>query len=879
MRALVLMIIALFACGALGAERPNIIIVLADDFGYGDVSVFGGEVPTPHLDRMAKEGTRFTQFYVASPICSPSRAGIITGQFPGRWRMTSYLQARKGNAGCEQADFLATNAPSLPRVLKSAGYKTAHIGKWHLGGGRDVTNAPKFAAYGYDVGLGTYESPEPHAALTATNWIWSAHDQVKRHERTRWMVDRTLEFVRARKDSPAFVNLWLDDTHTPFVPSREQLAAAGVESDNPTEQQKYRAVLVEMDRQIGRLLDGLREMGQGTNTFVLFLGDNGALPTFRTRNGKLRASKLSLYEGGIRTPLIAHWPGRVPAGGVNDTSVVAAVDLLPTLCALADASLPPATRFDGEDVSRAFLGPGFMRTKPLFWEYGRNTNWFKFPASARDRSPNVAMREGPWKLLVNDDGSRGELYNIVADAGETQNVAAREPEVTQRLTKVALGWRKSLPGNKPNIVCFIADDHGVLDSEVYGNEQVRTPNMRRLANAGLTFTHAFVASPSCAPSRAALLTGLMPARNGAEANHSKPRADIKKLPAYLKELGYEVAAFGKVSHYKHTKDYDFDHFGHDGFHEHVAIPAALKCLRERKSDKPLCLFVGSNWPHVPWPDQAEGYDGTGLGLPATHVATDDTRRARALYYSAVTRMDHELGQVYDAALQLLGSNTVFLHTSDHGAQFPFGKWNCYDAGIRVSLIITWPGVVKPATHTDAMVSWVDILPTLIEAAGGQAPADIDGRSFLPVLRGEKRTHRERIFATHSGDGNMNVFPMRSVRSADWKFILNLHPEFSFHTHIDLAPRGDKPGYWGGYWVSWTNAAKTNAQAAPIVARYYQRSREELYDLRNDPFETNNLATDPRHVARMSSLRRELKAWMSDQGDKETVFGKPRILER
>src|SRR5687767_656419 len=158
---------------------------------------------------------------------------------------------------------------------------------------------------------------------------------------------------------------------------------------------------------------------------------------------------------------------------------------------------------------------------------------------------------------------------------------------------------------QPNIVVFLADDHGFLDSEVYGARDARTPNMLRLAQAGMTFTHAFVASPSCAPSRAALLTGLMPARNGAEANHARPRPEIKKLPAYLKELGYETAAFGKVSHYKHTHEYGFDYFAHDGFHEHAAIPAMLKWLRERQSDKPLCLFVGSNWPHVPWPEQAD----------------------------------------------------------------------------------------------------------------------------------------------------------------------------------------------------------------------------------------------------------------------------------
>ena len=248
-------------------DNPNIVIVLADDFGFGDVSCYGGEVPTPHLDRMAREGMRFTQFYVASPICSPSRAGLITGQFPARWRITSFLQTREGNAGCEQADFLAATRRRFPRALKTAGYATAHIGKWHLGGGRDVTNAPPFAAYGYDLGFGTYESPQPHPDITATNWIWSPTDKVKRRERTRWMVDRALEFLRERKDGPCFVNLWLDDTHTPFVPSAEQLTAAGITTEKPTHAKKYRAVLIEMDRQIGRLLDGLRDDNE---TLVLF---------------------------------------------------------------------------------------------------------------------------------------------------------------------------------------------------------------------------------------------------------------------------------------------------------------------------------------------------------------------------------------------------------------------------------------------------------------------------------------------------------------------------------------------------------------------------------------------------------------------------------
>jgi N-sulfoglucosamine sulfohydrolase len=384
-----------------------------------------------------------------------------------------------------------------------------------------------------------------------------------------------------------------------------------------------------------------------------------------------------------------------------------------------------------------------------------------------------------------------------------------------------------------------------------------------------------VASPSCAPSRAALLTGLMPARNGAEANHTKPRAEIKKLPAYLKELGYEVAAFGKVSHYKHTADYGFDHYAHDGFHEHEAIPAALKWLRERKTDKPLCLFVGSNWPHVPWPETNGPDDAATVTLPPTLADTPETRRARSLYAAAVTHMDDELGRVLDAARERLGTNVLFIMSSDHGAQFPFAKWNCSDAGIRIPLLVSWPDVIQPGLRTGAMVSWVDILPTLIEVAGGQPPASIDGRSFASVLLGRSMECRDRIFTTHSADGKMNIYPMRSLRTRDWKLILNLHPEFKFTTHIDLAPRGDNPGYWGGYWDSWTRAAETNADAAAKVKRYYHRPALELYDLRADPHEQHNLAGELAQANRVKQMRAELKSWMRDQGDQQRVYGTPK----
>lgn len=432
---------------------------------------------------------------------------------------------------------------------------------------------------------------------------------------------------------------------------------------------------------------------------------------------------------------------------------------------------------------------------------------------------------------------------------------------------------------RPDMVVFLADDHSQLDTTPYGGYGIRTPQMQRLADSGLTFTRAYVASPSCAPSRAALLTGLMPARNGAEANHAKPQPNIKKWPAYFQEQGYEVVAFGKVSHYRHTQDYGFDHFGHDSFHDHAGIAAAVQFLKDRDARplghrKPLCLFVGSNWPHVPWPETELGYDPEKLPLPAGSIDTPKTRLWRARYAAAVTKADDDLGQILDAAELYLSYNSLFLFSSDHGAQWPFAKWNLYEAGVCVPLIVAWPGTVAPGTRTSAMVSWADLLPTLLEIAGGTPPNNIDGRSFQAVVRGRSHQHHEHIYITHANDKRMNIYPSRAVRDQRWKYIRNLHPEFAFTTHLDLVA-----GHLGqrAFFSTWEAAAVTDQQAAAILHRYHQRPTEELYDLQTDPHEQRNLAQDLQYKDIVAGLRSRLDDWMTQQQDQRTVHAKPRLL--
>lgn len=369
---------------------------------------------------------------------------MLTGMYPGRWNFSTYLDNKKHNRDAEQTDFLDPAAPSIGRVFKSAGYATGHFGKWHMGGGRDVKNAPHFSKYGFDAHASTYESPQPDPLLTATNWIWSDKDSIKRWDRTRYFVDQTLKFMKANKGTPCFVNLWPDDVHTPWVPNTGE-GYTGKFPLNEEEEAAFKLVLKELDVQIGRLVEGLKQMGELDNTIIVFTSDNGALPSFKgSRNGGLRGSKLSLYEGGTRMPFIISWPAKIPAGRTDAASEVNSVDLLPSLAKMAGVDLPSGYKGDGLDRSGVFTGKPSLRKKDMFWEYGRNDIAFRYPKPV-DRSPNLAVRSGAWKLLMNHDGSGIELYNIVNDKQETRNLSEEQPKVAARLKKALGDWWAGLP--------------------------------------------------------------------------------------------------------------------------------------------------------------------------------------------------------------------------------------------------------------------------------------------------------------------------------------------------------------------------------------------------------------------------------------------------
>lgn len=428
----------------------------------------------------------------------------------------------------------------------------------------------------------------------------------------------------------------------------------------------------------------------------------------------------------------------------------------------------------------------------------------------------------------------------------------------------------------PNIVLFIADDLGVRDIQPYGNRMVRTPHLQQLRSESLLFTHAFASSPTCGPSRSSLFTGLLPMRHGAHGNHSGVNNGTLSVVQHMEKLGYRVAIAGKL-HVGPQDVFPFEHIagtnvrepGYEkkpGLFHDLELGPVDTWLRKQQSDKPFVLIVADHSPHVVWPAKAT-YRTDEVDIPAVHIDTEKTRRARARYYTDVTKMDANVGKILALIdKHRMKNNTLFLFTADQGPQWAFGKWGLYDYGVQVPLLMRWPGHIPPQTTSAALVSQVDILPTMIEMAGGQHPGGMDGRSFLPVLTDPARRHRDTIFASHTGDHQMNRSPMRMLRTDQYKYILNLAPEIPYTTHMDKAADHD-----GGreYWSSWRTESFSNPHAANVLWRYHNRPPEELYDIRTDPDEQKNLTADPTYATVLEAFRIRMREQRKQQGDDKT----------
>lgn len=400
---------------------PNILLILADDLGYGDLGVYGSStLSTPNLDRLAWEGIRFTSFYANSPICSPTRVAILTGRYPQRFGLYNGL-------GVDSTWGLPAHAATLPRLLRDAGYETMHVGKWHVGHARE---AYRPLLQGFDGFFGfdhahhlpkTYRDPRLRRNREP--------EQVRPGYLTDLLAAEAETFLRHRTESkrPFFLNLWTFSPHKPLEPPPRW-----ADRYDDSVEGRFAAMVKTLDEAVGRLLSALEETGLTDNTVVVFSSDNGGADTVHGgRNGPFRGGKNDLLEGGIRVPLIVRWPGRVTAGAVSD-ALVASFDLFPTLAELAGVDLA-GVPVDGRNLTPLLAGARDDFTGPLHWDDVH---------AGRGR---FAVRRGPWKLR--SEKGKTTLHDVRADPGETSDLATRRPEIVAELQEVHRTWRAGLPPN------------------------------------------------------------------------------------------------------------------------------------------------------------------------------------------------------------------------------------------------------------------------------------------------------------------------------------------------------------------------------------------------------------------------------------------------
>ncbi|MEM6378382.1 MAG: sulfatase-like hydrolase/transferase [Bacteroidota bacterium] len=449
----------IFGCGKSANEKPpNILFVFIDDMGFGDLGCYGNEeVSTPNIDQLAAEGIRFHQFYVNSPICSPSRVSVLTGNYPSKWGITSFIHTKKANARRGLQDYLMLEAPSVAKSFQKAGYHTAHIGKWHMGGGRDVDDAPLIKDYGFNESITQFEGLGERYLATfetlpnlkdSTRFLEKMSAKlekgpihwVKRDAFTEIFIDHTIAAIKTAQDSnqPFYINLWPDDIHTPLEPP---LALRGDLSTKA----RFLGVVQEMDLQLGRLFDFIKSHESlRDNTLIIFTSDNGPDKAVN-KAGHLRGYKTNLYEGGIREPFIAWWPGKIPSskvGSINMESVIAGFDLPPTFMSAAGINYNPSL-YDGQNMLDDLLGKQVTaRAKPLFWIRPPDR-----PGYNGDNDPDLAIRHQNYKLLMDVDGSNKQLYDMIDDERESKNLAT-DPNYAQTLEKLSqelIAWYQDYP--------------------------------------------------------------------------------------------------------------------------------------------------------------------------------------------------------------------------------------------------------------------------------------------------------------------------------------------------------------------------------------------------------------------------------------------------
>jgi arylsulfatase A-like enzyme/acetyl esterase/lipase len=838
---------------------PNVVIIFADDMGYGDPACFGGGfADTPHIDRLAREGIRFTDFHVAQAVCSASRAALLTGCYPNRLGI-------HGALGPKSTHGLAAAETTLAELLKDRGYRAGMVGKWHLG------HHPPF--------LPTRQGFDEYFGLPYSNDMWPHHPEAKpgsypplplfenetvidaevtpadQETLTRRYAERAVNFIKqagtAADGRPFFLYLAHSMPHVPlFVSSGFRGSAPGG---------LYGDVIAEIDASVGAVLSALEETGSADNTLVVFTSDNGPWLSYGNHAGSagpLREGKGTSFEGGVRVPCVARLPGRIPAGIVSDEPLMT-IDLLPSIARLTgkplkqDAAghcLVDGRRIDGHDRLEMLCGAKRAHDQP-------DTYLFYYAANELQ-----AVREGPWKLFLphgyrtmqgqtsGKDGIPGRyrqerigqaLYNLANDPGEQRDVAAEHPEIVARLEQIAEAARADLgdalikrqgsgvrqpdrlaastppaappaglAGRRPNIIYVMTDDQGYGDIAAHGNPMLKTPHLDRLRDQSVRLTEYHV-SPTCAPTRSALLTGRHEFRNGIThtiLERERLALSATTLPQLLKSAGYTSGIFGKW----HLGDEDAYQPGRRGFdrvfihgaggigqsypgscgdapdnsYNNPLIRSDGKFVQTRgyctdvffreaeswveachKAGKPFFCYIATNAPHSPYiPPPGGREQAYQEALTAAGITNAKQRANAAPFFAMIENIDANMGRLLKK-LDALGiaDDTLVVFSTDNGSAagaqvFNDGmrgaKGSPYRGGTRVPAFWRWKGSLPEGVDVPAVTAHIDVLPTLCEITGAKIPPavaeKVEGRSLVPLLEDASAAWPDRPLVTHVG---------------------------------------------------------------------------------------------------------------------------------
>ena len=415
---------------------------------------------------------------------------------------------------------------------------------------------------------------------------------------------------------------------------------------------------------------------------------------------------------------------------------------------------------------------------------------------------------------------------------------------------------------KMNLVLFMADDCSYYDLGCYGSTDSKTPHIDRFAKEGMRFTKAYQAASMSSPTRHNLYTGLWPVKTGAYPNHTMAKEGTLSIVQHLKPGGYEVALIGK-SHVQPASVFPWDVYFPLDKNDELNFDAVDAFIDSCKSvNKPFCLFVMSKQPHTPWnKGNPELFSSENIKLPPFYVDIPDTRKDFCRYLAEINYMDQEFGTLLEKLdRHQVSDHTTVVYLSEQGNSHPFAKWTCYDAGVHSACIVRWPGVVKPQSTSDAIVEYVDIVPTFLEIADIAPSAPLDGKSFVSVLTGQKKQHKKYTYSLQTTRGiysGSEYYGIRSVADNKYRYIVNLTPEMRFKNTETGRP----------FFLKWIEIGQTDPYAKWLTDRYQQRPAIELYDVENDPYCLDNIADKEEYKAIVESMDARLKEWMIYCGDK------------